>query len=170
MPKKGKAAKALVKYGPLVYAAAQRYGPTVWDQVRQNREPVQQFAQAKAAKGNQRKKALAHAKTLVDGNVMQVFHANEEHWVVFTGQRPVAVHPATDTRYEILLQDADLDRRIWPKPGTVAARMPKPGRRHSSTGTFWSASKDNSPDVSTGEDEDIVAQEGRRPPRALPEG
>lgn len=127
MPKKGRAAKALIKYGPLVYAAAQRYGPVVWEQVRTHKEPVEKFAQATVARGNQRKKAVAHARTLKEGSVLQVFHHNEEHWVVFTGDRPTAVHPASDTSYEVLLQDADLDRRIYPTQGVVSVRVGRSG-------------------------------------------
>lgn len=173
MPKKGKAAKALVKYGPLFYAAAQRYGPAVWEQVRQHREPVEKFAQskvAKAGKGNQRKKATAHARTLMDGNVLQVFHANEEHWIVFTGDRPVAVHPATATPYEILLQDADLSRRIYPTERPVSIRVTRPSRSGPSRGRGGGGS---APQPGSGQGQGEARGSGTsgpgRPP-ALPEG
>lgn len=171
VPKKGRATKALVKYGPLVYAAAQRYGPAVWEQVRQHREPVEKFAQSKVAratKGNQRKKAAAHARTLKDGNVLQVFHANEEHWVVFTGERPVAVHPATDTPYEVLLADADLSRRVYPTDAPVTIKVTRPhragGPRGRATGRpqrGTAAGSDTPPTDNTA---------GPQTPRALPEG
>jgi hypothetical protein len=125
---KGRMLGRLIKYGPVVYAAAQKYGPTVWEQVRSQREPAERFVQSKVAKGNHRKKALEHAATLVDGGVLQVFHDHESHWVVFTGDRPVAVHPATDAPYDALLTDVDLSRRVRPGDAQRRVHVPRPGR------------------------------------------
>lgn len=133
MAKRAKAVGVAIKYGPIFYAAAQRYGPVVWEQLQRQREPAERFVQSTVAKGNQRKKALAHAQTLREGSVLQVFHANEAHWVVFTGERPVAVHPATPASFETLLEDADLDRRIYPGEAAVTVKIRRPQRSRRSS-------------------------------------
>src|SRR5699024_8757496 len=92
---KGRAVRMAVLYGPMVAEAARKYGPAVWDQLKTQRAPVEKLVQSKAARGNQREKALAPAATLVNGSVIQVFHRNDPHWVVFSGEEPIAVHPQT---------------------------------------------------------------------------
>lgn len=144
MAKKGKTIGAVIKYGPLVYAAAQKYGPAVWEQVRTHREPAERMVQARVAKGNQRKKALAHAATLTDGSVLQVFHANEAHWVVFTGDRPVAVHPSTEATFGELLQDADLQRRVFPSDAVLTVSLKRPRRKSAPGSTPGSAGQPGS--------------------------
>lgn len=129
MAGKGKAAAKLIKYAPLAAAAAQRWGPVVWEQVKHQREPAEKFVQAKVARGNQRKKALAHATTVIDGSVLQVFHEHTAHWVVFSGEDPIAVHPPTPASFEELLDRADLANRIAPRDTAVTVRVPKPRRR-----------------------------------------
>jgi hypothetical protein len=125
---RGKAVGAVVKYGPLVYAAAQRYGPQVMEQVRAQRAPAERYVQDKVAKGNQRKKAMEHAGTVVEGSVLQIFHHNRAHWIVFSGEEPIAVHPPTGAPYDVLLKHADLSTRV--KPGS-GRRFPKVPRRSS---------------------------------------
>lgn len=127
MAGKGRAVRMAVLYGPMVAEAARKYGPAVWDQLKTQREPVEKLVQSKAARGNQRKKALAHAATLVNGSVIQVFHRNDPHWVVFSGEEPIAVHPQTTEPFEELLRNVDLATRIVPprRPAPPARR----GRR-----------------------------------------
>lgn len=129
MAGKGKAAGRLIKYGPIAVTAAQRWGPVVWEQVKNQREPAEKFVQDKVAKGNQRKKAMAHAATVIDGSVLQVFHLNTAHWVVFSGDDPIAVHPPTQAPFEEILDRADLNRRVRPQEGSMTIRVPKPRRR-----------------------------------------
>lgn len=136
MAGKGKAAGRLIKYGPIAVTAAQRWGPVVWEQVKNQREPAEKFVQDKVAKGNQRKKAMAHAATVIDGSVLQVFHLNTAHWVVFSGDDPIAVHPPTDASFDTLLDRADLSRRVHPQDNTVTVRVPRP-RRRTKAGTAW---------------------------------
>lgn len=124
MPGKNKAVGAALKYGPLVYTAAQKYGPQVVEQLRNQREPAEKFVQDKVAKGNQRKKALQHAATVVNGSVLHVFHRNTAHWIVFTADEPIAVHPPTSVGYDELLQHADLSKRVLPGQ---RPRVPAPG-------------------------------------------
>lgn len=125
MAGKAKAMGSVIKYGPIVYAAAQKYGPQVVEQLKNQREPAEKFVQSKVAKGNQRKKALAHARTLTEGSVLQVFHGNESHWVVFAGDDPVAVHPPTGATYDQLLDRADLTKRVRPPdPRRISVTLP----------------------------------------------
>ncbi len=127
MAGKVKTVGTVIKYGPLVAAAVQKYGPQVWEQVKSQREPAEKFVQAKVAKGNQRKKALAHAATVRSGAVLRVFHDHESHWVVFTGDKPIAVHPPTRASFEVLLADADLDKRVTPAQARTMG-WPRRGR------------------------------------------
>ena len=126
MAGKGKAAGQLIKYGPIAAAAAQRWGPVVWEQLKNQREPAEKFVQDKVAKGNQRKKAMAHAATVIDGSALQVFHHNTAHWVVFSGDDPIAVHPPTQAPFEELLDRADLSNRVRPQDQSVTIKVPKP--------------------------------------------
>lgn len=121
----GRTVGSLIRYGPLVYGAVQKYGPQVWEQVQTQREPAERFMQAKVAKGNHRKKAMAHAQTVRRGSVLQVFHRNEAHWIVFSGEQPIAVHPATQASYEQLLEHADLDQRVRPQDAHLTVRVPR---------------------------------------------
>ncbi len=134
---KGKAVGAAIKYGPLVYEAGRRYGPKVWDQVKSQREPAERYVQAKVDKGNQHKKAVQHADTVMDGSTLQVFHLNAAHWIVFSGDEPIAVHPRTSAPFSLLLKNADLGKRVKPadEPTAVqrirsaAKRRPTPRRK-----------------------------------------
>ena len=125
MAGKGKAVGALIRYGPFVAEAARRYGPTVWEQVKGQREPAEKFVQARVAKGNQRKKALTHAATVVDGTVLQVFHRSDSHWVVFSGDSPIGVHPPTAAGYAELLRSADLSKRLRPEDAHRTIQVPR---------------------------------------------
>ncbi|MGB3256979.1 MAG: hypothetical protein WBG89_12100 [Ornithinimicrobium sp.] len=112
MAGKGKAVGAALKYGPILYATSRRYGPVVWEQVKSQREPAERFVQSKVDKGNQRKKATQHASTVIDGSTLQVFYQNTAHWVVFSGEEPVGVHPRTSAPFTQLLKNADLSKRV----------------------------------------------------------
>ncbi|WP_114907309.1 hypothetical protein [Ornithinimicrobium murale] len=136
MAGKGKAAGRLIKYGPIAVTAAQRWGPVVWEQVKNQREPAEKFVQDKVAKGNQRKKAMAHAATVIDGSVLQVFHLNTAHWVVFSGDDPIAVHPPAQASFEELLDRADLGKRVRPAESSVTIKVPRP-RRRARGATAW---------------------------------
>lgn len=148
MAGKGSAAGKLIKYGPIAAAAAQKFGPVVWEQVKNQREPAEKFVQSKVARGNQRKKALAHATTVIDGSVLRVFHANTAHWVVFSGDDPIAVHPPTTASFDELLDRADLSNRLRPRDHAVTIRVPRPRRRSSGTSggaTAWTPREEPSP-------------------------
>lgn len=162
MAGKGKAAARLIKYGPLAVTAAQRWGPVVWEQVKSQREPAEKFVQEKVAKGNQRKKAMAHAATVIDGTVLQVFHRNTAHWVVFSGDDPIAVHPPTDASYDELLDRADLSKRIAPRSGPTFT-VPTPRRRAPAGGsgaTAWTHREQPAPGPHT-TDSPVAPERGR---------
>ncbi|MBW8172050.1 hypothetical protein K0651_03185 [Ornithinimicrobium sp. Arc0846-15] len=136
MPGKSKAVGAALKYGPLVYTAAQKYGPQVVEQLKGQREPAEKFVQDKVAKGNQRKKALQHAGTVMNGSILQVFYKNKAHWIVFSGDEPIAVHPPTSASYNELLQHADLSKRVLPgqrTSGPASFKRRKPANRRGGT-------------------------------------
>src|SRR5690606_10435316 len=104
------------KYGPVVYTLAQKYGPQVAEQILRKDAPARQFVDGQRHRlaSGARKQALAHADSLVEGAVQQVFHAGEPYWVVFSRNEPVGVHPHTNLPYETLLLNADPAKRRRP--------------------------------------------------------
>ncbi|MGB3829794.1 MAG: hypothetical protein WA962_13560 [Ornithinimicrobium sp.] len=135
MAGKGKAVGAALKYGPILYATSRRYGPVVWEQVKSQREPAERFVQSKVDKGNQRKKAVQHASTVINGSTLQVFHHNTAHWVVFSGEEPVGVHPRSNAPFSQLLKNADLSKRVRPEDEPTAAERLKGATRKRSLPT-----------------------------------
>ena len=76
MPAKANLAKLALKYGPVVYTLAQKYGPQVAEQIMKSREPAQRLLQDRAERvRSPRKMALAHADSVLEGTLQQVFHA-----------------------------------------------------------------------------------------------
>lgn len=167
MAGKSKAVGMALKYGPLVYPAVKRYGPQVWDQVRAQREPAERYVQDKVAKGNQRKKALQHAGTVVEGSVLQVFHQNTAHWVVFSRDEPIAVHPPTTAPYEVLLRHADLGTRVRPQDASKLPRPHFPGGAPGSTSKRKAGRKPASAQVRYHDEEEPA---GDTSPEVLTEG
>lgn len=125
MAGKGRAVTALVKYGPVVYTAAQRYGPTVVHQLRQG--PAETVLARRVRGGGHRRRAMQHAGTVVQGSVQRVFHLSEPYWVVFSGEEPIGVHPHTAVPYERLLRNADPAKRVRPEDAarTLQVRLPR---------------------------------------------
>ena len=128
---KTRLAKQAIKYGPVVYAMAQKYGPQVVDQLLKQREPAQKFVQERAdrARTNPRRHALAHAGTVVDGTVQQVFYRGHPYWVVFSRNEPVGVHPHTDAPFDTLLLNADPAKRHTPEELRRTVHLPRRARR-----------------------------------------
>ncbi|WP_010148143.1 hypothetical protein [Serinicoccus profundi] len=128
---KTRLAKQAIKYGPVVYAMAQKYGPQVVDQLLKQREPATKFVQDQAsrARTNPRKHALAHADTVVEGSLQQVFHRGQAYWVVFSRNEPVGVHPLTDAPFETLLLNADPGKRQTPEALRRTVHLPRRARR-----------------------------------------
>lgn len=132
MPGKGRIAKGAINY-------AVKYGPLVYQAVKHGREPAQRALQNALARQGNRRQALRHAGTVIDGSVLRVFHHGEQVWVVFAGENPIASYPPVDKPLPGLLEHADLSLRIRPGdssprrlpdvPGTVRKAL---GRRSSS--------------------------------------
>jgi hypothetical protein len=111
----GNAVKLGVKYGPVLYGVA-----------RHGKEPARAAAEKFLSKKGSRKKALAHAATLLDGSVLQVFHGGEPVYIVFSGEEMVASQPPLDVPLQTLVQRADLTKRIRPDDVNRKSRGRRP--------------------------------------------
>ena len=132
MPAKANLAKLALKYGPVVYTLAQRYGPQVAEQIMKSREPAQRLLQQRAERGRSpRKMALAHADSVLEGTLQEVFHAGRSYWVVFSRDEPVGVHPHTNIPFDVLLFNADPAKRVRPEKLRRTIQLPASPRRRS---------------------------------------
>jgi hypothetical protein len=107
MEGKTKSFTAVVKLGV-------KYGPVAYEAIKHGKEPARQFAQRQIGRLNARKQALSHAEGLKDGSAMPVWKDDQEVWIVFNGEEPVASHPTGDTPLTQLILGYDLARRIRP--------------------------------------------------------
>ena len=112
----GTGTKLAVKYGPQVKIA--------WDN---GGKKAAGAAVKRAHSLTARRKAFAHAGTVVDGSVLKVAPGGTTAYVVFTGDQPIATYPPQELPPEVLLLHADLSRRIPAK--SPAALPPGRGRR-----------------------------------------
>jgi hypothetical protein len=92
-----------VKHGPHV--------KVIFDQVK---EPATDYAKARLESQRGRRLAVAKARTLRDGTVLQVVHGDQPVWVVFSGDDAVSAHPDPGVPVADLLTRADLTRRRRP--------------------------------------------------------
>ena len=120
-------AKLALKYGPVVYTLAQKYGPQLVEQILKNREPAQRFVhdRTERVRTNPRRRALDHAESVVDGSLQQVFHRGQPYWVVFSRGEPVGTHPHTDASFDVLLMNADPSRRVTPQELRRTVKLPR---------------------------------------------
>ena len=109
----GSGAKLAVKYGPQVKIA--------WDN---GGKKAAAAAGRRARSLTARRKAFAHASTVVSGSVLKIAPGGTTAYVVFSGEQPIATYPPQELPAEALLVHADLSRRI---PATHPAELP-PGR------------------------------------------
>ena len=107
MAGKTKALTTVVKLGV-------KYGPVAYEAIKHGKEPAKEFAQKQLNKLTARKQALAHAEGLMDGSAMPVWEGDQQVWVVFNGDEPMATHPNTTTPLAQLIQGYDLAKRIRP--------------------------------------------------------
>lgn len=91
-----------------------KYGPVAYEAIKHGKEPAKEFAQRQLARLNARKQALAHAEGLMDGSTMAVWKDDQQVWVVFNGDQPIASHPTVDTPLPQLITGYDLAKRIRP--------------------------------------------------------
>ena len=124
-------AKLALKYGPVVYTLAQKYGPQVAEQLLKKDSDARRFVteQSGRLRARSRKQALAHADSVVEGTLQQVFHGGESYWVVFSRNEPVGTHPHTNIAYDALLLNADPGKRVSPDALRRTVHLPKRPRR-----------------------------------------
>lgn len=125
MSKTSKAAKVAaagamlaVKYGPQAKIAWEKGG-----------KQAASAATKRALSLNNRRKALAHASGVVDGSILKIAPQGKTMYVVFTGDLPIASYPPQDLPFAILLQHADLSRRVHPEDVRRSKGPRMPGRR-----------------------------------------
>ncbi len=107
MAGKAKALTNVVKLGV-------KYGPAAYEAIKHGKEPAKEFAQKQLGRLTARKQALAHAEGLMDGSAMPVWEGDQQVWVVFNGDEPIATHPNVTTPLLSLIQGYDLGKRIRP--------------------------------------------------------
>ena len=91
-----------------------KYGPQIWVATQALREPALEAANKAISSERGRRQAMAHARSLADGSILKVYQGDRSHWVVFSGDEPVGVHPETDIPLATLVGRADLTKRIRP--------------------------------------------------------
>jgi hypothetical protein len=91
-----------------------KYGPVAYEAIKHGKEPAKEFAQRQLVRFNARRQALAHAEGLMDGSAIPVWKDDQQVWVVFNGDQPVASHPTVDTPLPLLIRGYDLTKRIRP--------------------------------------------------------
>ncbi len=97
-----------------VGAKAVKYGPQaalVWKYAA---APVTAAAQRAFATTANRKTALKHADTVVEGAILMVMDEGETHWVVFSGGKPVAAYPKPSGSLDDLVAHANLSKKMTP--------------------------------------------------------
>lgn len=118
MAGKGKLVTRTVKLGI-------KYGPQIWVATQALREPAKEAANKAISSERARRQAMAHARSLADGSILKVYKGDASHWVVFSGDEPVAVHPATDLPLTALVERSDLTKRIRPQDKVKATDRAK---------------------------------------------
>lgn len=126
MAGKGKAFTTIVKWGV-------KYGPIAYEAAKHGKEPAKAAAQKAFGRVQAYRSAVEHGLTVVEGSVLKTFdQQGDPVWVVFSGDEPVATHPATATPMADLLQHADLTKRVRAvdakRPGEAVRRL-APKRR-----------------------------------------
>lgn len=96
-------AKVAIKYGPAAKIAWDRGGKTA------------ALAATRRVSGlNARRRALAHASGVIDGSVLKIAPEGRAVYIVFTRDQPLAAYPSQAVPLTVLLQHADLSRRVRP--------------------------------------------------------
>lgn len=118
MAGKGKLVTQTVKLGI-------KYGPQIWVATKALRDPAKEAANKAISSERARRQAMAHAKSLADGSILKVYRGDVAHWVVFSGNEAVGVHPETDMALPALVERADLTKRIRPDDKVKATARAK---------------------------------------------
>jgi hypothetical protein len=85
-----------------------------YEAIKHGQEPAREYAQKQLNKLTARRQALAHAEGLTDGSAMAVYEGDQQIWVVFNGDEPIASHPSVTTPVAELIRGYDLTKRIRP--------------------------------------------------------
>lgn len=107
MAGKARALTSVVKLGV-------KYGPVAYEAIKHGQEPAKEYAQKQLNKLTARRQAMAHAEGLTDGSAMPVYEGDQQVWVVFNGDEPIASHPSVTTPVKELVNGYDLTKRIRP--------------------------------------------------------
>jgi hypothetical protein len=94
-------AKLVVLYGP--------QAKILWDK---GGKQAASAALKRAQTLSLRRKAMAHGVGLVDGSLLKIAPAGNTMYVVFSGDEPVATYPPQHLPYAVLLEHADLNKRV----------------------------------------------------------
>ena len=97
----GAGAKLAVKYGPQAKIA--------WDK---GGKQAATAASRRARSLTARRKAFAHAATVVKGSVLKIAPNGSTAYVVFSGDDPIATYPPQEIPFPVLLAHVDLGRRV----------------------------------------------------------
>ena len=118
----GAGAKLAVKYGPQAKIA--------WDK---GGKQAAAAATARTRSLTSRRKAFAHAGTVVDGSVLKIAPDGKTAYVVFSGEQPIATYPHQDAPYPALLAHVDLGKRVPAEKKTPKSSARQLGRGSSTT-------------------------------------
>lgn len=100
-----------------------KYGPMAYESIKHGKEPAKEYAQRHLGKLKARKQALAHADGLTDGSAMPVWKDDQQIWIVFNGDEPIAAHPTVETPLAALIHGYDLTKRIRPSEQPKASPL-----------------------------------------------
>jgi hypothetical protein len=112
---------------------AVKYGPQVGLLLKYAAVPVTAAAHRTFAAQANRRTALKHADTVIEGAILMVMVEGEIHWVVFSGGKPVASYPKPAGSLEDLVVDANLAKKMT--PDQFRARQAEASRRQKALDT-----------------------------------
>ena len=102
-----------------------KYGPQIWVASKAIREPAKEAANKAISSERARRQAMDHAKSLADGSILKVYKGDTAHWVVFSGDEPIAVQRETQMLLTDVVERADLAKRIRPQDKVTATDRAK---------------------------------------------
>ena len=106
-----------------VSTKALKYGPQAAIVWKYAAAPVTAAAHRTFAAQANRRTALKHADTVIEGAILMVMNEGETHWVVFSGGKPIAALP------EVLAPARGPDLRRQPLEEDDARPVPEPPGR-----------------------------------------
>jgi hypothetical protein len=107
MAGKAKALTSVVKLGV-------KYGPVAYEAIKHGQGPAREYAQKQLNRLTAHRQAMTHAQGLTDGSALAVYEGDQQVWVVFNADEPIASHPTVATPLAELVKGYDLARRVRP--------------------------------------------------------